>query len=185
MNSIFSFLQKIRPEDVPNMVLNFILKPEFSGPLFYIRIAFILITVIFAAIIILLLTKTTWLKKRYLENFTEIMASRPYGAKTAFKQWVKITARLDKKDEAEYKLAVIEADALLDDILKGMGHEGDTMSEKLKKVKEEEIPNLDEVWMAHKIRNSVVHDPEYKLDYDETKRAIKAYEQALRDLEMF
>lgn len=167
-----------------NNLLSFITSPGF---LLYSKIIFISIGIILLAAIAILLSKASWLKYRMYEDWTEFFVYRPFGVKKTFKQWAKILKRLETENETEYKLAVIEADSLLDEILKKMGIEGEVLGEKLKqlKLKPGILPNFEEVWQAHKIRNNIVHDPGYRLNLTEAKKVISIYEQTFRDLEMF
>ncbi len=163
-------------------ILSFIMSPVF---LFYLKVIFIIFALIFVGGIIALLFKNTWLKRRILEDLVEFVAYRPFGAKKTFKQWTKITKRLETGKEAECKLAVIEADSLLNDIFKKMGYSGETIGEILKQLDSTTLPNIEQIWEAHKIRNNVVHDPDYRFTLDEAKKTLGIFEEALRDLEMF
>jgi len=163
-------------------ILFFIISPVF---LFYLKVIFIIFALIFAGGIITLLFKNTWLKRRILEDLVEFAVYRPFGVKRTFKQWAKITKRLETGKEAECKLAVIEADSLLNDIFKKMGYSGETIGEILKQLDSTTLPNIEQIWEAHKIRNNVVHDPDYRFTLDEAKKTLGIFEKALRDLEMF
>ncbi len=165
-----------------NNVFSFILSPVL---LFYIKTIFIVLGFTFLIWIVLLLLKNSWLKRRFLENWVEFFAYRPFGVKKTFKQWAKITKRLETGKEAECKLAVIEADSLLNDIFKEMGYSGETIEEILKQLDSTTLPNIKQIWEAHKIRNNVVHDPDYRFTLDEAKKTLGIFEKALRDLEMF
>ena len=149
------------------------------------KIIFIAIGVFFFFGIILLLLRNSWLKRRILEDLIEIISYRPFGAKKAFKQWGKISKKVESGKEADYKMALIEADSLLADILKKMGYKGDNMREILEQIDARTLPNIESVWRAHKVRNNIVHDPDYDLSRDEARRNLQIYEQAFRDLEMF
>lgn len=72
----------------------------------------------------------------------------------------------------------------MDRVLKKMGYKGDTLTDKLKQVSEAIIPNIDKVWEAHKLRNNIVHDPDYIVNFDLAKRAIGIYEKTFQDLEV-
>lgn len=173
------------PEDIFNNVIFFIQFPHFGGLFWFLRFISIIISLIFFAFIITLLLKNTWLKRRFLENITEFFLYRPFGAKKTFKQWIKIIKRLETDSEAEYKLAIIEVDSLLNDILESIGYSGETIMEKLKQLNSTTLPNIEQIREAHKIRNNVVHDPDYHLTLDQAKKTLGIYEQAFRDLEMF
>ncbi len=116
-------------------------------------------------------------------DLQEFTTYHPYGVKKLYKQWQKIKMRLDTGLESEHKLAVIEADSILDDTLKKSGFAGETLGEMLEKLTEATVTNLSDVIGAHKIRNNVVHDPDYQMSLDEAHYAIQAYEKALTDLQ--
>jgi len=163
----------------------FVKNPDFWENFLYLKIIFIILALIFLGSITILLLKSTWLKRRLLEDLVEIVVYRPFGVKRTFKQWAKISKRLEAGKEAECKLAIIEADGLLNDIFKKMGYGGETMGEILKQLDSAVLPDIDQIWEAHKTRNNVVHDPDYKLTLDQAKKVLGIYEKALRDLEMF
>lgn len=108
----------------------------------------------------------------------EAAKESPLGSK-----WDEIQRHLNSTKEAEWKFAVIEADSLVDYILKSSGYPGDAMGDRLKNIDKSQIVTLDGLWEAHKIRNRLAHDPSYFLRYGEAKRAVKLYEQTLKELQ--
>jgi len=86
--------------------------------------------------------------------------------------------------ESEAKLALIEADALLDETLKRLGYPGESLGERLEKLTVDILPNLEEIQKIHKIRNNIIHDPTYKLNLEEAKKALVIYEKALINLDV-
>lgn len=165
-----------------NNILSLITSPIL---LFYIKIIFIVIGALFLLAIIFLLLKNSWLKRRFLEDWTEFFIYRPFGVKKTFKQWAKVLKRLETGKEADYKLAVIEADGLLNDILKKMGYKGETMAKILEQLDATILPNIEQIWKVHKIRNNVVHDPDYELSLEDARKVLGIYEKTFRTLEMF
>lgn len=97
-------------------------------------------------------------------------------------RWQEILSHIESTNEAEWKFAVIEADKLVDDLLKSSGFQGDTMGERLMNTDKTQIVTLDGLWDAHKTRNRLVHDSNYFLRYAEAKRAITLYENTLKEL---
>jgi len=164
-------------------ILNIINSINFTPILLVIKIIFLIITAIFAIGIIFFLATSSFLKISYLIDIAEFFTYRPYGVRKIVSDWNKIVRRLDSGLEAEYKLAVIEADSLLDDILKRMGFGGETLGERLEKLTVVSLANIEEVKEAHKTRNNIVHDPNYKLTLNEAKNLISIYEKALLDLQ--
>jgi hypothetical protein len=99
------------------------------------------------------------------------------------KRWDKVMARLESADASQYKVAVIEADLIADEILKGIGYEGNNMSERLEHVKPHQLDGLEELLGAHQIRNRIVHEADFALDKKAAHETIKIYEDFLRYLE--
>jgi len=163
-------------------ILNFIISPPFASYIFTIKIFFISFSSFLFVSIIILLARTNFLPNLVLEDIFEILTYRPVGARKILKQWTKTKGRLETGLESEYKLAVIESDSTLDEVLKKMGYAGDTIGERLEKINVAVLPNVEEVRNAHKIRNNIVHDPDYKINSDEAKKAMAIYEKALADL---
>ena len=171
-------LIKIIDELIP-----FIISSQFTGWLLIIKILFIIFTLLLLGFVIFALLKTTWLKKLIIWDWLEFLTYRPFGLRKIEKEWQKIKRRLETEMESEWKLAVIEADKIMDDILNRMGFGGKSLGERLGKLTAVSLPNIEEVKEAHKIRNNIIHDPTYRLSLEEAKRVIAIYEKALTDLQ--
>ncbi len=104
------------------------------------------------------------------------------SSKKIIKKWNKIEERLKLDTETELKLAIIEADKFFDGILKRFGYFGKDMGERLKRANISQISNLNDIWEAHKVRNKIVHDTDYKLTNVEAKNAIESYKTALKEM---
>jgi hypothetical protein len=57
----------------------------------------------------------------------------------------------------DWKLAIIEADIILDELLKEAGYAGNTLGERLRSIGPSQLQSLDDAWQAHKVRNQVAH----------------------------
>ena len=166
-------------------IINFLIEPEFKGLLLYIKAAFILASTLLLLGIIVLTSKTTWLDRRTIENSVELMTFKPFKPKDDLRTWERIRKKIDGKKESDYKLAVIEADSLLEKLLEKTGCKGNTMEERLNKAKSVIAIDLSDVRKAHSIRNNIVYDPDYKLTFEEAKKTIDDYEKFFRNTEMF
>jgi len=96
-------------------------------------------------------------------------------------RWKEIEVLVELKKEMNYKLAVIEADKLLDSALRGMYFTGTTMAERLK-LASYKFPKLKQVWWAHQVRNHVVHDIRYELRHGEARKVLDLFKRALNTL---
>lgn len=98
------------------------------------------------------------------------------------KPWEKVLSHLDSPREADWKLAVIEADKLADLALAKADIPGAGMGERLINLSPGTLSSLDGLWWAHKVRNRLAHELDYFLRYTEAKQAVVYYEQALNEL---
>lgn len=167
-----------------NEILNFLLYPKITVWLLVIKIIFLSFAFFFLGFVIWALINISWLKRILLWDLKEILTYRPYGIRKLKKEWKKIKERLETGLEPEIKLAVIEADSLLDETLKRLGYPGESLVERLEKLVVDILPNLAEVQEVHTIRNNIIHDPAYKLDLEKAKKALAVYEKALINLDV-
>lgn len=96
-------------------------------------------------------------------------------------KWLAIEQSLIDNQEATYHLALLNADKLLDRALQERGFKGNTMGERMKSA-QKTWSNANHVWMAHKLRNQIAHEPDVRVSLDMTRRALAAFKQALRDV---
>lgn len=155
-----------------------------SRTYYTVRAVFIALGAGMFVFILWLLKNSTWLGFRYLRDVTEIASYKPYGVKKVTRDWLKIVSRLERELDSEYKLAVIEADNMLNNTFERIGYGGQTLGDKLKVLTPDTCPNINEVKQAHEIRNNIVHDPDYQLPLAEAKRVIAIYEKTFRDFEL-
>lgn len=164
-------------------IVSFILNPTFPTWLLVLKAIFIFISLVFLGFIIFALVKTSWLKYLIIWDLEEFLTYRHFGVNKVDREWQKIKKRLETGIEPETKLAIIEADKILDDTLNRMGFGGKTLAERLEKLTSVSLPNIEEIKESHKIRNNIVHDPTYRLDLEAAKKVISVYEKALTDLQ--
>lgn len=94
------------------------------------------------------------------------------------RRWKEIEAMAAAPGEMQRKMAVLEADKLLDQALKSLAMAGETLGERLK-FAQYRYPALREVWWAHKIRNQLVHEATFHLEVGMARRAVASYRKAL------
>jgi hypothetical protein len=84
---------------------------------------------------------------------------------------------------ADQRLAVMEADKLLDHALASLGYKGN-LGSKLK-VSGGKFKNINKVWAAHKVRNNIAHQINYALDEKTYRATMLAFKEAFKDLQIF
>ena len=97
-------------------------------------------------------------------------------------EWAGVRKFGESKSPSEWNMAVLQADALLDDVLQHMGHEGNNVKERLDLVDPTQLPSLDRVLSAHRLRNMVAHDPMVQHTKETIDHALASYELAFREL---
>ena len=168
-----------------NELISYIFSPELQEELFLVKIVFIFFSVIFFVAVIFFLANSSYLKYQLLQEVTEFFSWKSYGLRRIAKRWGKIQRRIETGSESEYKLAIIEADDFLSEVLEKRGYPGKTFEERAEQVEKIQLPNLEEVLEVHKTRNSIVYDPDYKLDLDQAKKILEIYETAIKNIEAF
>lgn len=112
------------------------------------------------------------------KKYSQIMEKR----KIIEEKWDKLLEKIKSNDERDLRLAVIEADSLVDEILKSHGHIGKDMGERLKSFHSGEFEYIDDLWEAHKIRNRLAHEADFHLPLEEAQRLIEIYNKVLEEL---
>lgn len=96
-------------------------------------------------------------------------------------RWLQIEQQLKKDQPSSYHLVVLNADKLLDQALRERGIRGTTMGERMKNLKDT-WSNANSVWTAHKLRNQIAHETDVNVSYDDARRALAGFKQALKDV---
>lgn len=94
-----------------------------------------------------------------------------------------IDTHASSENPNDWRLAIIEADILLEELLDQRGFKGATIGDRLKGASSDTFRALDDAWKAHKVRNEIAHRGG---DFILTKRiageAIARYRNAFDEL---
>ncbi len=96
-------------------------------------------------------------------------------------RFLSIENKLKRDNPLSFTVAIIEGDKLLDKAMMEMGTPGKNMGERLKRVGGK-FSNLNAVWRAHKLRNTIAHETDFEITYKQALSAMAIYKQALKDL---
>lgn len=171
-------------------VFNFIFRNETLG-VFYIVIS--VLTIIFIIIIVYTTIRMFEIRKKErihlhheIEEFAHNRALKEKNLeeKGEFKneRWKKVLDFLFSENSNDWKLAVIEADLMLFDLLTQMGFKGESLGDKLKSADRDSFPGLSFAWEVHNIRNKIAHEgSSFEFSLHEAKRVISLYEQIFQE----
>lgn len=100
----------------------------------------------------------------------------------ANEKWLKVLAHARSENPSDWRLAIIEADIMLDEHLRAKGYVGDSVGEMLKSVDPSDMLTLDAAWEAHKVRNRIAHaGAAFQLNERETKRVVALFESVFKE----
>lgn len=100
-------------------------------------------------------------------------------------RWRQIVAALQKEDEINYKLAIINLEGMLYDILRRLSYEGKDLAEMLPEIRDKKIFDSGEIIDALiYLSNKVKSDPAYKVDREIVKQIAKTVSDFLIKLKI-
>jgi|SRR5665213_31464 len=100
-------------------------------------------------------------------------------------RWNRIIEESESGDEKRWRLAILEADIMLNELLDINGYRGETMADKMKQVDRMNFRTIDLAWEAHKVRNKIAHEGSaHLLNEREAKRVIGLYDQVFREFKL-
>ncbi len=98
-------------------------------------------------------------------------------------RWENIKKHFHSQNPSEWRVAIIDADVMLEDMVTSFGYTNGSFGEKLKSVKREHNPWLDDAWYVHILRNKLAHEgASYHLSEREAYQAMKIYENLFYSL---
>lgn len=98
------------------------------------------------------------------------------------RKWDALIKKAETAGPGGYAMSLIEADILLEDTMGRLGFLGKNLAERLRSAAPGELPNANDIWEAHKLRNKIAHEPNFRLSKEETIKALGAYKKALENL---
>lgn len=154
-----------------------------SGSFAWVKFLFgVYVVVIFADIILLIIQRGLsgdLADTRYGMNVPPELIKGGPRKKLAAK-WGKIRRRLAAGDERQYKIAVLEADRLIDDLIFRMGYkDGETFGERIENIPDGQIEDLPSIKEAHAVVNQVVLDERFELNREAAQKVLEGFEKFL------
>lgn len=165
--------------------ITYITSPELQQKLLLLKVVFIGFSAFFFGASVYYLSKTGWLRETFIREFINFFFGGVYGLSKKQRYWSKVKRRLETGLETEWKMAILEADDLLDDVLSRAGYTGETLAQKLDDVPLTILPSTEDVRRVHQVRDNIVHDPDFVLAEDQARQAIEVYDRAFSELEAF
>ncbi len=147
-----------------------------------VKMASMFISLLLFAGLIFVIYRISVLNKALVET-EEFFTAPPVRIPKFSEKWESIRARAESDNPSDYKVAILEADAILDDVLERAGFYGETLGEKLKNTEKGQLANMEALWAAHRYRNAIAHDMDVNVSPADARQIIEIYERTLEDLE--
>ena len=144
---------------------------------------FLIFSAIFILAIWYVFLQLRKLRKEEERRYGEIHLSalESVGSAERNYKWKEILNRIDSFNEADWRVAIIGADTMLDEMLEKMGYHGETIGDRLKAIEESDFLTLDKAWEAHKVRNRIAHEGTFVLTKREARRVIDLYREVFEE----
>ena len=138
----------------------------------------VLLGLLAAGIYFFLKTKSSFLseKEKIIYDIAHTKEEKKVADNKATR-WQSILDKVNSDLEPNWKIAVMDADILLDEVLQEQGYVGSGVGERLKQVGPEFKDSISYAWEAHKVRNQVAHDAQFALSQREARKTISMYER--------
>jgi hypothetical protein len=140
------------------------------------------LSLIFAAILIYSIVRTFGIRQTEYKHYQAI--AQPVAAKDIPKvrlRWDRILEEANSENDQNRRLAVLEADIMLGELLDDLGYRGETLADKMRQVPKAQFNTIDLAWEAHRARNRIAHESGYQMSPYEARRIIGLYDKVFRE----
>ncbi len=98
------------------------------------------------------------------------------------KKWKKIEDNMSSQNEQDWRIAIVDADIILEEMLDRMGYVGEGVAEKLKQVEKADFSTLQNAWEGHKLRNRIAHEgSNFHLSRTEAEIAVENFKKVFEE----
>ena len=156
--------------------------PSIQEVLFPVKLVFIFFTIFFLVAVIYFYRTSSYIQYKFMQDVSEFLSWEAYGFKEINKRWKKIMKKTESGAQADYKMAIIEADDILYKALEDAGYEGETFEELVEKAGRKIGPGAEDILEAHTVRNSIVYEPDYELDTEKARKILSDVEIAVKNV---
>lgn len=122
-----------------------------------------------------------YIKSKVIERYMDMHGIGDVGKYRQLKAWKNVIKRMQTNNPSNWKVAVLEADQLMDDILKASGYRGVGIDERFKQAEPTVFSNADELRDAHSLRNRIVREAEFELSKEEALKALRIFQKAFKE----
>jgi len=98
------------------------------------------------------------------------------------RRWLDVEKHINSDVPNDWKLSIIEADIMLDELLEAAGFAGVTIGDKLKSASPTAFQNINQAWRAHQVRNQIAHQgSDFVLTKKMAQETISQYKMVFKE----
>ena len=165
------------------MELRILINDWFGSSLVWFQLVSVLLSGLFIWGTVFLLTKMSYFNGK-VEGYMDILGLGNLTKRRSLKGWEQIKKRIISPAQQDWKLAILEADTILNEILKMAGYLGTDLSKKLEILTKENLSNLDEIKKAHSLSDKIMKDPGMELKKEDAIIVLKSFKKAFIELNL-
>lgn len=113
--------------------------------------------------------------------FVEVKGAATGSTHDFTMRWKRLQDLLNSANENDWKQAIIQADMMLEEMMRGLGYQGEGVGEMLRRVEPGEMKNLNNAGEAHGVRNKIAHTPGYVLDHHAAVQTMHKFREVFEE----
>ena len=164
--------------DFISFFINFI-----SSNLLIIKVISFSVSTILLMLIVYFAAQTEFISDP-IEHFFDTLGAVNISKRRTLKAWKQIQRRLRSNKMNDLKLAVLEADKVLDGILRMAGFPGKDLDERLELITSTQIENIEEIKQAHKFKQRIATEPDLTITQNEAQISVDIYKKVFQELNL-
>jgi hypothetical protein len=147
----------------------------------------VLLSIICIAIIIFSLVHLVEIqiydKKEIEHEINKAFLKQKEISRNANPRWHYVQTLIESPNSSDWRVSIIEADSMMEEMLKEKGLSGSTVSELLEGAKGSGYRSIQDAWDAHLVRNKIAHEgTDFPISQIEGRRVIKMYQNFFEEL---
>jgi uncharacterized membrane protein len=116
------------------------------------------------------------------EHFSRSQKKKDTKSNLNNDHWNHVKGMFQSPDSTAWRMAVIDADAMLEDLITDLGFQEGNFGDKLKAMQQAGVPWVQSAWDVHLLRNRLAHEgSKYPLNNREAYQAFKVYESIFQN----
>lgn len=125
--------------------------------------------------------------REYAKIYASALWNRPAETKDTalpgYRKWQQVETHAASDSPNEWRLAILEADIILDELVfEKFGELGDTLGDRLKKIARGNFQTIDKAWEAHRIRNAIAHEgSSFEISERDLRHALNLYKAVFEE----